>query len=255
MLNSEITTAWDNCLAAAQRYGSYVSALNSIDADINAAGGNTHNDNLGNSSHDSSYTSEEMIHQIIKEMYRNSQAHHTADTDGKRYLSNRNLDLGARLAQYGIRAVRGDDGVWYVNNVGGELLYNKYKKYLYHQGGIAGNEPTLKQNEIMAVLEKGEVVLDKQKERGLYRLIDFATTLADKFGKLVNSSGYNPVFGGSENGVPKSAELAPINESQSSRVQFGDVYIYGANDETVEKHREINRRFTNEVLKQLNIKR
>ena len=27
MLNSEITTAWENCLAAAKRYGSYVAAI------------------------------------------------------------------------------------------------------------------------------------------------------------------------------------------------------------------------------------
>ena len=254
-LESELVSAWEAATAAAQRYGSYVSALNSIDADISAASGSTHNDIVTNSTYDTTSTKEDNIHAIIKEMYANSRAHHSADADGKAYLNKRNLTLGAMLAQYGITAVRGNDGVWYVNKVGGELLYEKYKKYTYHTGGIAGDEPTLKQNEVMAVLEKGEAVLDKQKERGLYRLIDFATTLADKFGKLVSSSGYNTVFGGAENGMPKSAELAPITESQSSSVEFGDVYIYGANDETVEKHREINREFTNRVLEQLKIKR
>ena len=34
VLNSDIANAWDNCLAAAQRYGSYVSALGSIGGDI-----------------------------------------------------------------------------------------------------------------------------------------------------------------------------------------------------------------------------
>lgn len=38
-LSSTITTAWENALAAAQRYGSYVNALNSIGADIDAANG------------------------------------------------------------------------------------------------------------------------------------------------------------------------------------------------------------------------
>ncbi len=37
VLNSEITTAWENCLAAAQRYGSYVSVLNNIGTDIAAS--------------------------------------------------------------------------------------------------------------------------------------------------------------------------------------------------------------------------
>lgn len=253
VLNSEITTAWDNCLAAAQRYGSYVSALSSIDADISAASGESHNDIVADTNYDSSSTKEDNIHAIIKEMYANSQEHHTASKERKAWLDSRNLQLGSMLAQYGVYTHR-DNGTWYIDGTN-ELLYDKYKKYLYHKGGIAGDEPTLKQNEIMAILEKGETVLDKKKEQGLYRLIDFTTTLADKFGKLVSSTGYNTVFGLSDNGIPKSAELAPINESQSSSVAFGDVYIYGASDETVEKHREINRQFTNEVLKQLNIKR
>ena len=46
VLNSEITTAWENCLAAAQRYGSYVSALNNIDADISAAQGESGSNNV-----------------------------------------------------------------------------------------------------------------------------------------------------------------------------------------------------------------
>lgn len=254
-LNSTLTTAWENALAAAQRYGSYVSALNSIETDISSASGDSHNDNLGDSSYDSSYSKEESIHSIIKEMYRNSRAYGSADAAGKEYLDKRNLTLGAMLAQYGITAVRGNDGVWYINRVGGELLYEKYKKYIYHKGGIVGDSPTLKQNEVMAVLEKGEVVLDAKKEQELFRIIDFATSLSDKFGKLIDSIGYNRIFNGTQNGAPETSELVPVSESKNASVQFGNVYIYGANDETVEKHREINRQFANEVLKQLNIKR
>ena len=56
VLNSEITTAWENCLAAAKRYGSYVAALNKIDTDIAAStgsggtsgtGGNSNNTVVG----------------------------------------------------------------------------------------------------------------------------------------------------------------------------------------------------------------
>ena len=46
-----------------------------------------------------------------------------------------------------------------------------------------------------------------------------------------------------------------IGEGKQTSVTFGDVYIYGTNDETVEKHREVNRQFVNDVLKQLNIKK
>lgn len=250
-LDSTITTAWDNALAAAQRYGSYVSALNSIDADISSASGSSTNYTVGNTTYDSSSSNEEMIHAIIKEMYANSQAHHTASTEEKARLNKRNLTLGTMLAQYGVNAYRDNTGTWYVDS--GELLYEKYKKYIYHTGGIAGDQPTLKQNEILAVLEKGEAVLDERREKGLFRLVDFVTELSDRFGKLISNVGYGQVF--PVQGIATADDLSAITSNKQTSVHFGDVYIYGTAEETAEKHREINREFTNEVLKQLNIKR
>lgn len=252
-LSSTITTAWENALAAAQRYGSYVNALNSIGADIDAANGAGSNYIVGETTYDSSSSNEEMIHAIIKEMYANSQAHHTASKEEKARLDKRNLTLGAMLGQYGVNAYR-QNGTWYVD--GGALLYEKYRKYIYHTGGIAGDQPTLKQNEILAVLEKGEAVLDAKKEAGLYRIIDFTTALSDKLNKLLTLTDMSRMFGQMQGDVTKAASaFAPINNTQAPSVSFGDVIIYGANEETVEKHREINRQFTNDVIKQLNIKR
>lgn len=252
-LSSTITTAWENALAAAQRYGSYVNALNSIGADIDAANGAGSNYIVGETTYDNSSSNEEMIHAIIKEMYANSQAHHTASKKEKARLDKRNLTLGAMLGQYGVNAYR-QNGTWYVD--GGALLYEKYRKYIYHTGGIAGDQPTLKQNEILAVLEKGEAVLDAKKEAGLYRIIDFTTALSDKLSKLLTLTDMSRMFGQMQGDVTKAASaFAPINNTQAPSVSFGDVIIYGANEETVEKHREINRQFTNDVIKQLNIKR
>lgn len=252
-LSSTITTAWENALAAAQRYGSYVNALNSIGADIDAANGAGSNYIVGETTYDNSSSNEEMIHAIIKEMYANSQAHHTASKEEKARLDKRNLTLGAMLGQYGVNAYR-QNGTWYVD--GGALLYEKYRKYIYHTGGIAGDQPTLKQNEILAVLEKGEAVLDAKKEAGLYRIIDFTTALSDKLSKLLTLTDMSRMFGQIQGDVTKAASaFAPINNTQAPSVSFGDVIIYGANEETVEKHREINRQFTNDVIKQLNIKR
>lgn len=252
-LSSTITTAWENALAAAQRYGSYVNALNSIGADIDAANGSGANYVVGETTYDNSSSNGEMIHAIIKEMYANSQAHHTASKEEKARLDKRNLTLGAMLGQYGVNAYR-QNGTWYVD--GGALLYEKYRKYIYHTGGIAGDQPTLKQNEILAVLEKGEAVLDAKKEAGLYRIIDFTTALSDKLSKLLTLTDMSRMFGQMQGDVTKAASaFAPINNTQAPSVSFGDVIIYGANEETVEKHREINRQFTNDVIKQLNIKR
>lgn len=249
VLNSEITTAWDNCLAAAQRYGSYVSALNSIDADIENASNGSNNIVGGSGKYDTSSSNEESIHAIIKEMYANSRRHGSEDAAGKAYLNRRNLELGAMLAQYGITAVRGDDGVWYVNRVGGEKLYDKYKQYIYHTGGIVGDEGSLKENELLAKIEKGEVMVSNQGKGTLFALIEFMDILSKKLDTTNIDGIARPGIG------DVHPDLSNITNNQSETIHFGDVYIYGADEQTVEKHREVNRQFTNEVLKQLNIKR
>ena len=264
VLNSEITTAWENCLAAAQRYGSYVAALNSIDADIATATttdgstsgtGATNNTVVGASDNNTKNTKEDSVHAIIKEMYSNSQEHHTASKERKQWLSNRNLQLGAMLAQYGVHTHREADGVWYMDG-SKEYLYDKYKKYIYHKGGIAGDNPTLKQNEIMAVLEKGEAVLDEQKEKGLYRLVEFATALSDKFTELMKSTDVCRTLTGLGSLTEAKADVPTnISNNHEVRIEFGDTYITGTNEETVEKHRAITRQQANELLDQLKIKR
>lgn len=184
VLNSEITSAWDACLEAAQRYGSYVSALNSIDADISASSGETRNDIVSRSTNNAANTpNNEAVHEIIKEMYDNTKNW----TDGDNAKSQRNLELGAQLAAYGITAVRNNaNGVWYVDHIGGEKLFHKYAKYTYHSGGIAGDSSTPKQDEVMAVLKKGEPVLDKKREQGLYRIVDFIQLLSSKVGSAMS---------------------------------------------------------------------
>lgn len=256
-LNSTITEAWNNALAAAQKYGSYVSALNNIGADIDSAGGNIHNDTLPGMNYDSSSTNEEMVTAIVYQMKQLGKMWDAEKNTPERnnQLHQQAVQLAARLDQYGVHAeYESPTGIWWVTkdelhpeNVGKQL------HSVYHEGGIAGDNPTLKQNEVLAVLEKGEAVLDEQKEKGLFRLIDFATSLSDAFSALIDSTGYDRVFGGAQDSISEVGALAPISNSSNS-VQFGDVYIYGANDETVKKHQEINRKFTNEVLKNLNIK-
>lgn len=249
VLNSEITTAWENCLAAAKRYGSYVSALSSIDADIESASGSSGNNTIvgGSGKYDTSSSREESIHAIIKEMYANSRKHGSEDAAGQLYLNRRNLTLGAMLAQYGITAVRGDDGVWYVNRVGGELLYEKYKKYIYHKGGIVGDEGTLKENELLAKLERGEVMVSNHGKGELFQLIEFMDLLSKKIDAAGFDSAPRPVID------RERPDLSSITQNES--IHFGDMYIYGADEKTVEKHREVNREFVNDVLRQMNIKR
>lgn len=225
VLNSEITTAWDNCLAAAKRYGNYVSALNNIGTDIDSAGqnGETSNTVVGETNYSNSSTNEEMIHAIIKKMYANSQSYSVGDNNQRRARHRENIDLGARLSQYGIKAVY-DNGYWYVDKVGGELLYDKYKKYTYHSGGIAGDGGTLKDNEILAKLEKGESVLTAQMWENLTTMFERIDRLASSMGDLSRHIGQaaldetlKRVGGGTVTNV--------TNSSQPVEIHMGDITV------------------------------
>ena len=246
VLNSEITSAWDNCLAAAQRYGSYVSALGSIEGDIQASQSSGTNLQVGNTNYDSTSSNEDMIHAIIKEMYANSRMHHSEDAAGKAYLNRRNLELGAQLAQYGITAVRGNDGVWYVNHVGGELLYEKYKRYIYHKGGIVGGGD-IKSNEQISLLKTKEWVLSEQMVDNLTTQMDRINQLSDAMDDLPNYAG-NATLADVMKQVGGSKTVNNVtNNSRPIELQIGDTIIHGADQSTVEKHIKVTRDMVNQI--------
>lgn len=138
-LNSTITEAWNNALAAAQKYGSYVSALNNIGADIDSAGGNIHNDNLPGMNYDSSSTNEEMVTAIVYQMKQLGKMWDAEKNTPERnnQLHQQAVQLAARLDQYGVHAeYESPTGIWWVTkdelhpeNVGKQL------HSVYHEGG------------------------------------------------------------------------------------------------------------------------
>lgn len=254
VLNREIATAWNNCLAAAQRYGGYVSALNNIGADIESAQNDGSNTVIGETDYSNASATEESIHAIIKEMYANSQTYHTADAAGQEYLSNRNLQLGAMLAQYGITAVRGNDGAWYVDRAGGELLFDKYRKYIYHDGGIVGGGD-IKSNEQLSLLKNKEWVLSEQMVKNL-------SAQMERINQMRNVIEHLPTFVG-KSLIPDLLRLnngstinnVTNNSNKPVQITFGDTVIYGYDDKTVTQHIEVTRRFANEIFGRLNIKK
>lgn len=254
VLNSDIANAWDNCLAAAQRYGSYVSALGSIGGDIQAAQSSGTNFQVGNATYDNSSSDEDMIHAIIKEMYANSKQHAYEDAAGKLYLNRRNLELGAQLAQYGITAVRGNDGVWYVDRVGGQLLYDKYRKYTYHEGGIVGGGD-IKSNEQLSLLKTKEWVLSEQMVDNLTTQMDRINMLSDAMSDLPDYAG-NSTLSDVMKQVGGSKTVNNItNNSRPIEVQIGDTIIHGADQSTVEKHIKVTRDMVNQIGRLIGIGR
>ena len=226
-----ITTAWRTAKSAAEEYGSVLSALSGIKNNISYA-----EDQANNAA-----AADQAMRTIISEMYSNSIAHHSADAAGKKHLSDRNLELGAALSQYGISAVRGDDGVWYLDKVGGAQLYDKYRKYTYHDGGVVGEDPKLKPNELTALLEKGERVVTKAQNTRLLDLVKSGTDfISGMIGRLSSAS---PVVSDVEKAITN-------NDNSDSSVTEGDIkqenhfHLEGVTEENMKSFAEYYSSYT-----------
>lgn len=56
----------------------------------------------------------------------------------------------------------------------------------YHDGGVV-DEANISKDEVLAILQKGEVVLNEAKQRSLYRIIDFQTELSKRLGVVIGT--------------------------------------------------------------------
>lgn len=269
--NDEITKAWDAASAAVQQYGSYLNAILETQRQIasyesssgsNVVGGSSGGKPQGGSAigatgnYDTSGSQTlGQVKNIVHQMKENSAAHHSADAAGKARLNKVNLDLGKQLTSLiGRTAVRGDDGVWYLDRVGGPKLYETYPYSVYHTGGIVGDEPTLKQKEIFAKLEKGEAVITEKQQEPLYRTLDFAETLLGKYGKLFNS------FSGSDLAELKMQEQIKQDAKQAQAVvrQGGDTFnidvpvqIYPAQKMDDAEIKQLTRKISQSTIQQI----
>ncbi len=196
-----------------------------------------------------SLTEDEVGKTIVDEMKRNGEAWNATENESeRRALEARNEELAATLSSYlGEEITRGADGVWYLR---GKKLFDAY-----HSGGIVGRRPTLEQNEMMAVLEEGEAVLDEKKERSLYKIIDFVDYLSEKIGSAIDIDKLMDIFP-SRIELPKMSSLIPevgrtnfnieINPSVEINITHGgsmteeDAKRYGeiASDNTIRKIKE-----------------
>lgn len=233
--NDEITKAWDAASAAVQQYGSYLNAIletqrqiASYEANsgsgsytIDTGSGSNKNSAIGKTGNYDTSGGAVMtqIKTIVHQMKENSAAHHSADKAGKARLNKANLDLGKQLTSLtGRTAVRGDDGVWYLDRVGGPKLYETYPYSTYHTGGIVGDDPTLKQDEVFAKLKKGEAVLTEEQQKPIYQVLDFADTMLGKYGKLFSS------FSGSDlMGIKMQEQMKQDAQQAQAVVQHSDM--------------------------------
>ncbi|MBQ7718742.1 MAG: hypothetical protein IJT38_05525 [Clostridia bacterium] len=157
---------------------------------------------------------------ITQAMYRNSQAWSGASKEKQALLEASNIKMAGYIENLTGQEVRIKDGVWYIGN---DELYKSYG-FIYHDGGIAGNIGGIKDNEILALLEKGELVLDQQKKDTLYRYIDISAYMMKKFGAAIENlnevTSINPQLldGGYRKLSDKTALLSAISEREKKYV-------------------------------------
>lgn len=256
-LRETLEEAWRYGEMAAQHYGGIANAIHAVHGG-GSSGGNSGGDVgqssvIGEAKHDHSSTNEEKIHAVIRSMYRNTQEWPGANKKRREDLDAENLVLGNSLSKYGVEAIRDEaSGVWYIDRIGGEKLYEKYRKYCYHTGGFAGDAGTLKDNEILAKLEKGEPVLTKRMWGNLTGIIERMDTLSNAFHEL---PGYaERLLTGSNLKSAESAVSNIINNSQPVQISIGDTNIYGDMDRnTVERHITVTRDMVNQIARMLKI--
>lgn len=129
-----------------------------------------------------SIPTEEIVANIVSAMKANSSQWANASDSQKSSLANDN----ERLATYvrnltGKNVTRDNDGIWWI---GDKKLYD-----IYHKGGIVGGNGDIKSNEVLSLLEKGELVLDDRKKDSLYKYMDISTYIMEKFGAVVDNIG------------------------------------------------------------------
>ena len=277
--NNEITAAWDAASTAVQKYGSYLEAVlqtqqqlaaleasssSSSSTVIGGGVGTTGTPNvIGNTgNYDTSGGKEtENAHNIIKRMYANSQAWASSSPEKRKAMHEENKSLAAQLSRYGIVAVT-DGSSWYVDRIGGQLLYDKYRKYTYHSGGIVGDDPTLKQDEVFAKLKKGEAVLTEEQQEVVDKALDRSgfvpvppeETMLGKYGALFGAMKSTDLLGSKmQSQIQKDAQ-----QLQSVVSHGGDsfdidvpVQIYPAQKLDDAEIKSLTKKISNYTIKEL----
>lgn len=210
---SELVSAWNAASQAVQQYGSYLNAVAATQSQLSAidSSSSTVIGSMGDYDTSGGATMSR-VKEIVAQMKANSIQHGSEDAAGKLRLNKENLRLGEELQSLiGRTVVRGDDGVWYLDKVGGAQLYATYPYSTYHTGGIVGDEPTAKQDEMFALLKKREAVFTEPQQETIYRVLKEDETVA---GKLGISGLYNNMNGSiyaemqSQNAIKRDAQQA-----------------------------------------------
>ena len=277
-LSSEITTAWEAAQSAAEKYGDYVTALmTGIQADIDSitaqiesleeqianksyssGGGGSlgltgKNTTVADKGENDKQNNKDMVTTIVRNMKDLSSAwSNRNDPNANVKMHDQAARYASQLDQYGVHAeFNSKDGTWRITRDEldpshvGKLLYN-----CYHTGGFVGTKP-LKTNETLIKAENGELMMTATQQGTLAEQIERIDALTSMLEKIVAPSASFAI--GSDLNTNGSPLSNVVNNNSSPNITIGDVIIQGnASSATVEAHREITRKFANEIFSYLN---
>ena len=253
-LNSQLQSAWDNATKAMEKYKlSYLELYDKLgDSGSNSSSSGSNSTTLGDSNKYGAGSQTEAITGIVQQMYDNSQAWHKASPDEKNNLKKANSKLADKLKGNPYNLDISYDphtGVWSFSD--GTSLYKKYLGKL-HTGGVVGDFSTLRQDEMIATLQKGEIVLDKPKQQSLDSILKVMSAITSGLSASalpdLSKTAQMPVSG-------VNREVVTIPRENVTNVTFGDTIIKGADGDTVKQHEAVSRRMVNDIIEVLKIKK
>lgn len=255
VINDEITAAWQNAQKAMEKYNAtYLEVYDKIGSNSSGSisGSSGSSNVVGNKKNYRDEANQAGAAKIVEKMYANSQAWSGSTAAQKEALNKKNQDYATQLnSKYGL-GVRYDShsGVWKLPD--GTNIYDKYLG-VYHTGGVVGDASTLRQDEMMAILQKGEIVLDAKKQKSLDSLMRIASAITTGINsKFISPSAH--VLDGIKAGYNRDAVPTTTN-NQAVNISFGDTIINGEKGDTLKQHEAINRRMVNDIIDVLKLKK
>ena len=266
-LTTEIESAWDKAIQAAQNYFSYVSGNDVTGKDYvkyyestnqggsggSGSGGSNKNYTVADTKKTQDYSDLDMVHAIVARMKEYAAAWKPGDPTGEHSKA---ATEAARLPQYGVEAeFRNGSGIWEIE----EDKFNPKNKgknlySVYHTGGIVGGGE-IKANEKFALLKDKEWVLSEEMVDNLSKQMERINTLSKAF------EGMTPQAISPAQVLPEivrvdgGSSIQNITHNRPVEVNLnGDTIIQGADKTTVEKHKKITRDQVNEIAKMLRIR-
>ncbi len=252
-LTKELENSWSQALKAAEKYGDYLTALDAIGSSGSNAN-KTGSSNVVGPSNKYADSGDGNAQHIVDQMKKNSEAwKKTNSQDERDALHAANDKLKDQLKKKYKLEVNYNEktGVWEVDK-DKENIYNRYLG-VYHTGGVVGDASTLRQDEMMAILQKGEIVLDAKKQKSLDSLMRIASAITTGINsKFISPSAH--VLDGIKAGYNRDAVPTTTN-NQAVNISFGDTIINGEKGDTLKQHEAINRRMVNDIIDVLKLKK